>query len=352
LVIGFEDEFKLILNSILITIRRDWLSVFHHFLTLMNTPPHKFRSKVLMLLTSEFVNARYHALKEKAPDLEIVTELAPGPNEEIDVLFAFKLPDGLASRLPKLKMAASVGAGADGLLQAKDLPRAVRVTRAADPGLGFSMAQFVSAHILQHFRSFPLLAAQQRAGQWKRLVLPEADKVTVGIMGIGAIGSVVATALEGLGFRVVGWARSASTERKVHTFTGEQGLEGFLRASNYLVCLLPFTEQTRNLLDKEKLALLPKGAYLVNVARGGIVAEDDLVALIDSGHLAGATLDVFATEPLPAESPLWQHEKIVVTPHVAAQPSVEPVVAQFLENLRRLEAGETLINEVDRQIGY
>jgi D-3-phosphoglycerate dehydrogenase/glyoxylate/hydroxypyruvate reductase A len=138
----------------------------------------------------------------------------------------------------------------------------------------------------------------------------------------------------------------------VHTFTGEQGLEGFLRASTYLVCLLPFTEQTRNLLDKEKLALLPKGAYLVNVARGGIVAEDELVALIDSGHLAGATLDVFATEPLPAESPLWQHEKIVVTPHVAAQPSVEPVVAQFLENLRRLEAGETLINEVNRQIGY
>jgi glyoxylate/hydroxypyruvate reductase A len=171
-------------------------------------------------------------------------------------------------------------------------------------------------------------------------------------MGIGAIGSVVATALEGLGFRVVGWARSASAERKVHTFTGPQGLEGFLRASNYLVCLLPFTDETRNLLDKEKLALLPKDAYLVNVARGGIVAEDDLVALIDSGHLAGATLDVFATEPLPAESPLWQHEKIVVTPHVAAQPSVEPVVAQFLENLRRLEAGETLINEVDRQLGY
>lgn len=318
----------------------------------MNTPPYKFRSKVLMLLTSEFVTARFHALREKAPDLEIVTELAPGPNEEIDVLFAFKLPNGLASRLPNLKMAASVGAGADGLLQATDLPRTVRVTRAADPGLGFSMAQFVSAHILQHFRSLPLLAAQQRAGQWKRLVLPEADKVTVGIMGIGAIGSVVATALEGLGFRVVGWARSASAERKVHTFTGEKGLEGFLRASNYLVCLLPFTDETRNLLDKEKLALLPKGAYLVNVARGGIVAEDGLVALIDNGHLAGATLDVFATEPLPAESPLWQHEKIVLTPHVAAQPSVEPVVAQFLENLRRLEAGETLINEVDRQLGY
>ena len=239
-------------------------------------------------------------------------------------------------------MASSVGAGADGLLQAKDLPRSVRVTRAADPGLGFSMAQFVTAHILQHFRSLPLMAAQQRAGQWKRLLLPEADKVTVGIMGIGAIGSVVATALEALGFRVVGWARSESAERKVRTFIGKQELEEFLRASNFLVCLLPFTDETRNLLDKEKLAFLPKDAYLVNVARGGIVAEDDLVT----------TLDVFATEPLPAESPIWQNEKIVVTPHVAAQPSVEPVVVQFLENLRRLEAGETLINEVDRQLGY
>ncbi len=128
-----------------------------------------------MLLTSEFVTARFQALREKAPYLDIVTELAPGPNEEIDVVFAFKLPDGLASRLPNLKMASSVGAGADGLLQAKDLPRSVRVTRAADPGLGFSMAQIVTAHILQHFRSLPMMAAQQRAGQWKRLLLPEAD---------------------------------------------------------------------------------------------------------------------------------------------------------------------------------
>lgn len=305
-----------------------------------------------MLLTSEFVTARYDALRRRAPHIDVVTELQPGANPDIDALFAFKLPEGIASRLPNLRLAASVGAGADGILAAPDLPAHVRVTRAEEPGLGLGMAQFVVMQILRQFRSQPQLSAQNAAGEWKRVTVPDARQTTVGIMGLGAIGGVVAEAVAQLGFKVVGWTRSASRETKIPTHVGAGGLNAFLAASNFLVCLLPLTELTRDLLDRRTLSLLPPGAFVVNVARGGILVEDDLLTLVDSGHLSGAALDVFAVEPLPRTSSLWDRPNIWITPHVAAQASVEPAVEQFIDNLRRLRAGEPLRNEVDRQQGY
>lgn len=307
--------------------------------------------KVLMLLTSDFVTARYEALRVRAPNLEIVTELGADADPDVTALFAFKLPAGIAPRLPNLRLAASVGAGADGILSAPDLPSHVKVTRAVEPGLGFSMAQFVSLQILRHFRALPAMEHQHEAGEWKRLAVPDSSQVTVGVMGLGSIGSVVADALVALGFKVIAWTRMPR-EARVPLFVGERQKDEFLAQSNYLVCLLPFTPETKGSLDGASLRKLPKGSFLVNVARGGIVVEDDLLSLVNDGHLAGAALDVFATEPLPSDSLFWRHDRILVTPHIAAQPTVGPVVDQFLENLRRLAQEEPLLNEVNRSVGY
>lgn len=308
--------------------------------------------KVLMLLTSDFVKSRYEALRARAPDLQVVTDIDGASDPDVTAVFAFKLPAGIAPRLPNLRLAASVGAGADGILSAPDLPPGVRVTRAVEPGLGFSMAQFVSLQILRHFRSLPVMERQHAASDWKRLAVPDASQVTVGVMGLGSIGSVVADALVALGFKVIAWTRTSARPARVPLYVGERQKDEFLAQSNYLVCLLPFTPETKGSLDRASLLKLPKGSFLVNVARGGIVIEDDLLSLVNNGHLAGAALDVFATEPLPADSPFWRHERILVTPHIAAQPTVGPVVDQFLENLRRLAQGQPLLNEVDRSVGY
>lgn len=308
--------------------------------------------KVLMLLTSDFVTARYEALRARAPELNIITDLPPDGDTDVNALFAFRLPAGVAPRLPALQLAASVGAGADGIISAPDLPANVRVTRAVEPGLGLSMAQFVAMQILRKFRSLPTMERQHAAGEWKRLPVPDARQVTVGIMGLGSIGSVVADVVAALGFNVIGWTRSDARASKVPVFVGERQMDAFLEKCDFLVCLLPITPQTTGLLDRSRLSKLPKGSFVVNVARGGIVSEKDLLGLVNEGHLSGAAFDVFATEPLPPDHPFWAHEKILVTPHIAAQPSAGPVVEQFLENLKRLSSGEPLLNEVDRTLGY
>lgn len=310
--------------------------------------------KVLMLLTSDFVISRYEELRSQQPGLQIITELGAGLDPEVTALFAFKLPPGIAARLPNLKLAASVGAGADGLLSAEDLPEHVRVTRVVEPGLGTSMAQFVALQILAHFRSFRTMYEQHMAASWKRLPVPNARDVTVGVMGLGSIGSVVAKVLMELGFNVVGWTRSNAYPRIVSEplFVGAADLDSFLSRCNYLVCLLPLTAETIALLNYDSLAKLPLGSYVINVSRGGIIIEPDLLRLIDEGHLSGASVDVFETEPLPAADPLWRHDKVMVTPHIAAQPSVVSAVTQFIENLTRLDEGEPLLGEVNRAVGY
>jgi glyoxylate/hydroxypyruvate reductase A len=307
---------------------------------------------VLMLITSEFVKQRYDALKRKRPDLRIVTSLDEGMNDEITAIFTFSLPEGTAPRLPQLRLVASVGAGADGILQASDLPPEVKVTRACDIGLGYSMSQYVVMQILRHFRDLRTLERQHTSAKWARLPVASSSQSTVGIMGLGQTGVVVAQAVAALGFRVTGWTRTASRDVSVERFVGQQNLLAFLEECDFLVCLLPLTDETRHLLDRHMLSRLRKGCYVINVARGGILVEQDLLELVENGHISGAALDVFAAEPLVADSPFWGHEKILVTPHIAAQPSTEPVVDQFIDNLQRMRNGTPLVSEVDRTLGY
>jgi phosphoglycerate dehydrogenase-like enzyme len=308
---------------------------------------------VLMLISSDFVAARHAALCAKAPQLRVVTNIDDCDASEIDALFTFKLPSGIASRLPNLKLAASVGAGADGLLAAGDIPAQVAVTRVVERGLGLSMAQYVAYQILKRFRGFDSYEVQAQERQWQRAPIPDARSHNVGLMGVGEIGSVVAEALTTLGFNVLGWTRSGRSVANVsRIFAGSEELPAFLGLCDTLVCLLPFTADTKGLLHGEMLKQLKPGAYLVNVARGGIVEEADVLSLIQSGHLSGAAFDVFANEPLPASDPLWSHPKVVVTPHIAAQPSVSAAVEQFLENLGRVRNGLTPLHSVDRLNGY
>jgi glyoxylate/hydroxypyruvate reductase A len=215
------------------------------------------------------------------------------------------------------------------------------------------MAQYVGYQVLRRFRGFARYETQAEERSWTRHPIPDARTHTVGIMGVGEIGRGVAATLQALGFRVTGWNRTGKDAQGVHRMhAGEMGLPGFLREADTLVCLLPFTPQTRGLLDLQLLSQLKPGAFLVNVARGGILVGADLLALLDSGHLSGAALDVFATEPLPGTDPLWRHPNLTNTPDIAAQPSVTAAVDQFIADLARLRDGRSLLHVIDRAQGY
>ncbi|WP_199932031.1 NAD(P)-dependent oxidoreductase [Xanthomonas citri] len=214
------------------------------------------------------------------------------------------------------------------------------------------MAQFVVLQLLRNFRELRTLEKQCSEKEWRRLDVRDASRVTVGIMGLGSIGTVVASAIVGLGFKVVGWSRTGRDRPDMSVFAGERGLNDFLAASNFLVCLLPATNQTIGLLDRSRLEKLPKGAFLINAARGGILVENDFLDLLNENRLSGAVLDVFDTEPLPRTSPFWDCDNVLVTPHIAAQPTINVVVDQFINNLGRLENGLPILHEINRKIGY
>jgi len=183
--------------------------------------------------------------------------------------------------------------------------------------------------------------------------MPQASAACVGVMGLGEIGRVVVRALSALGLPVLGWSRSGGDcEGAQAVYAGDSGLPGFLARCNYLVCVLPLTPATRGILDAALLAQLPRGAYVINVSRGAMVRQADLIAALRSGQISGAALDVFDTEPLPADDPWWREPGVLVTPHISSQPSPLTVAEQLLENIRRLEAGEALLNQVDIARGY
>jgi glyoxylate/hydroxypyruvate reductase A len=271
----------------------------------------------------------------------------------IDYALSFRPPPGLLATLPKLKAVLSLGAGVDGFFADPDFPKAVPLVRFVDDTLSQELAQYIVMHVLIHHRAQRMFDAAQRENQWRQILLPRRTEDTrVGILGLGEIGTVAARHLHALGFTVSGWSRTAKAVDGVKGFVGTDTLDAFLAQSDVLVCVLPLTPETRGILNRTTFAKLPKDAFVINVARGGHLIENDLIAAIDSGHLSGAALDVFQTEPLPTASPLWAHPKITVTPHVAAISDPHAGARSVLESIRRSEAGEPLINVVDLTRGY
>lgn len=270
----------------------------------------------------------------------------------IEYAVVWQPPPGLLASLPNLKAIFSMGAGVDHILADPDLPSDVPVVRMVDTGLTEGMTEFVVAAVLAQHRRFAEYAAQQATRTWRELPVPLARHRRVGILGLGELGRDAARALAVLRFDVAGWARSRKDLAGVAAYAGWDELDAFLARSEILVCLLPLTEETRGVLDRRTLARLPAGAGVINVARGGHVVDDDLLALLDSGHIAEATLDVFHEEPLPAEHSFWTHPRIRLTPHIASVTPPETAAGVIAANIQRMKRGEAPWPVVGQGRGY
>jgi glyoxylate/hydroxypyruvate reductase A len=272
----------------------------------------------------------------------------PYAPDHIDYVLGFRPAHGLLKTFAKLKAIFSLGAGVDGFLSDPEFPKRVPLIRFVDPQLSTEMAQYVVMHTLLQHRHQKDFDAAQANGKWAQRMLPRKTADTrIGILGLGEIGTVAGERLRDLGFPVSGWSRSRKGVRGIESYAGMDEFDQFLRVSDFLVCLLPLTRETRGILNAKTFAMLPEGAYVINVARGGHLVEEDLIAAIDSGHVAGATLDVFQTEPLPESSPLWRHPRIVVTPHIAAITDPRIAAQYVIDGIARVERGEAHGNIVD-----
>lgn len=292
------------------------------------------------------------AIKQTLPDLDIRTWPDTGKVEEIEVALAWRYPPGELLRYPNLKLICSLGAGVDHLMADPQRPKHVPIVRIIDPAMTDGMSEYVLYGVLRFHRDFHQFDAFQRDGVWKKLGPRRARDCRVGILGLGEIGGDAARKVASLGFDVAGWSRSKRTLPGIQTFHGTDGLTSFLKRTHILVCLLPLTPDTAGIINARTLAALPRGAYVINAARGGHIVDADLIAALDSGHIEGALLDVFAPEPLPPDHPFWKHPKVSLTPHVASLTRPATAAAQIADNIKRQREGRTLTGLVDTGRGY
>jgi len=268
-----------------------------------------------------------------------------------ELALVWKPPLAFFAQQTQLKAAFATGAGVDGLL-ALQPPPGLPLYRLEDAGMGVQMAEYVLHAVLRWHRQFDVYAAQAARAHWQpQAPLRKADW-TVGLLGCGVLAQPIVRALRGLNFPVQAWARSAREGGDLPVFTGEEGLNALLAGSRVVVALLPLTPATHRLLNAERLARMAPGSYLVNIARGGLVDETALLAALDRGHLAGAALDVCATEPAGPDHPFWHHPRVQLTPHIAGATLRDEALDQIADKLRAWLRGEPLSGRVSREAGY
>lgn len=272
--------------------------------------------------------------------------------EPCDYAVLWNPAPALLDQLSQVKAIFLMGAGVDALLKLGDALPNVPFIRLGDAGMGVQMAEYVAHAVLRYFRRFDEYEQQARHGAWNPLPQYAKEEFTIGVMGLGKLGMPVVEAMRHFGFPVRGWSRTAKSVPGVETYAGMEQLDPFLRGLRVLVCMLPLTPETANLLDRHNLGKLAPGSYLINVSRGAILAEPDLMTLIRSGHIAGATLDVFRHEPLPAPHPFWNEPRIAITPHISALTMRSEAVRQIADKIDALENGEPVDDLVDRNLGY
>lgn len=291
------------------------------------------------------------ALQSRMPGLDVRVHPETGDLAGIEYALVWAAPDRMLHEMPDLKVVFSLGAGVDHLLDGS-VPEGVPIVRMVDPALTEGMVEYVLYHVLRHHRGMPRYERQQARAEWLAHGQRRPGERTVGILGLGELGGACATALAGLGFRVRGYSRSRRTLDGIESFAGENELNDFLADCEFLVCLLPLTEATRGMLNRDLFARLPADATLIHAGRGAHLVETDLLEGLEAGRPAHAVLDVFGTEPLPTEHPFWHHDRITVTPHVASLTNPWTGALRIVDGIRRHQTGEPLPDVIDPARGY
>jgi glyoxylate/hydroxypyruvate reductase len=307
---------------------------------------------ILFRSSSSFGERWKTELARHIPDLDFRVYPEIGDPAEIAMALVWKPPHGVLASLPNLRLIASLGAGVDHILEDPGVPRHVPLMRLVDPHMVAAMSEYVLAQVLRLHRQELDYLGQQRDAVWKELRQPNAGERRVGILGLGQFGADAALKLRALGFDVAGWSRSPKAIDGIASFHGEASFAPFLARSEIVVCLLPLTPATESILNARTFALMPRGGMIVNIGRGGHLAEDDLLAALDRGQIGGAVLDVFRSEPLPTDHPFWRHPRIIVTPHVAAATNPPTAAAIVADNVKRLRGGLPLLHLVDPALQY
>ncbi|GAA6196027.1 glyoxylate/hydroxypyruvate reductase A [Pseudophaeobacter arcticus] len=290
-------------------------------------------------------------LRNLSPGADIRTLEEPGDLAEITMLAVSGLADDLPPQLPNLALVQKLGAGVETIVAHPALAPHVQVTRLKPLEPAREIAQYCLAYVLQGQRNILAHAANQARASWESLEPKENHKTRVGVLGMGHIGGETAALMRDLGFEVHGWSRSAKDMEGVTCHHGAESLEPMLGICDYICAILPSTGETRGLINAQTLAAMKPGATFINAGRGDLVDEAALIADLDRGHLGHAVLDVFCTEPLPEQDPLWAHPQVTITPHISGWHLGE-ALQDVVENFRRLGAGEDLLHAVDRQRGY
>ena len=291
-------------------------------------------------------------MRRLMPEIDIRYWPDVGDPDEVDAVLMWQAPEGLFERLPKLKAIFATGAGVDAILGDTTVPKHLPLARLVDPSMTAEMSEYVALQTLRFHRQEPTYAAQQRDRVWQVHPQMHPEQRRIGMMGLGELGQDALRMLKPFGFALGGWSRTPKTLEGVETFSGADGFRRFLARTDILINLLPLTAETEGIIDARLLSALPDGAFLVNCARGRHVVDADLLAALDSGRLAGAALDVFHQEPLPADHRYWSHPRVILTPHAAALTNPLTATPQIVDNLRRVQAGQPLVNLVDRSRGY
>ena len=281
------------------------------------------------------------SLQEAMPEMDVRVYPDEGNVHEIEYAVVWKHPRGILKQYPNLKAILSLGAGVDHVISDPELPDGLPIVRLVDKKLTHEMILH-SLHWVLHFHSDQYqYRIQQQNREWIQQSSVQSEDRTIGIMGLGNIGKAIGESLVNLDFKVVGWgARPKNSLGAIEYYDGHEQLSKFLSETDILINVLPLTENTINLLTKSELEYLPKGSFIINIGRGGIINEDDLLSVLDEGHITAAALDVFAEEPLPENNSLWTHPSVYITPHIAGQSNPGSAAKTIAENIRLVEKGE------------
>ncbi|MCH6233698.1 2-hydroxyacid dehydrogenase [Cognataquiflexum rubidum] len=280
-------------------------------------------------------------------DIQIFPDI--GDKESVELVILWQHPKGILKEFPNLKLICSMGAGVDHILSDPEIPLTLPITRIVDPGLTVPMTNYVVMATLNYQRQLYRYQSNQKKKIWD-MSNPELD-LQVGVMGVGALGGDVIEKLKMLGFSVFGYGNSPKSSTDYPYFYGDE-LPQFLNNVNLIICMLPLTPSTENILNLDFFRKCKKGTYIINVARGSHLVEDDLVTAIGEGIISGAFLDVFRKEPLPQEHPFWNSDKITVTPHIASVTNPNSAIPQIIENYKRIKSKKKLLNQINPILGY